>query len=141
MLMRGPIDYLIVGFEGNKFDGSILKALSDALESGVINLIALALVAKDKDGNVTNIDAANLGDEVAVGITTKYVKDQNAVSQDDIDEMSDLLENNTSAGMLVIEHTWAIPLKKALLDANGVLVADGRIHPDAADELNNTGGN
>jgi len=49
--------------------------------------------------------------------------------------MADLLESNTSAGMLVIEQLWAKPLKKALIDAKGVLIAEGRIHPDAAAEL------
>ena len=34
--MRGPIDYIIVGFEGNKFDGSILRAIGDAIDKGVI---------------------------------------------------------------------------------------------------------
>ena len=139
--MRGPIDYIIVGFEGNKFDGSILKALADALDSGVIALVSLAMVSKDEEGTVTTLDIADLGDSYAVEFVTKYAAGSNAVDQDDIDEVSDLLENNTSAGMLVVEQLWAKPLKKAILDANGVLVAEGRIHPDAALELNKEGDN
>jgi hypothetical protein len=134
--MRGPIDYIIVGFEGNKFDGIILKALGDAIDKGTIDLVALVLISKDKKGNVSTLDIANLGDSYAVDFVTKYKKDSNVVTEEDIDEMSDLLENNTSAGLLVIEQLWAKPLKKALLKANGVLVAEGRIHPDAAEELN-----
>jgi len=137
--MRGPIDYIIVGFEGNKFDGSILKAIGDAIDKKIIDLVALALISKDKDGNVTTVDIANLGDSYAVEFATKYKTTGDAVDQEDIDEMSDLLENNTSAGLLVIEQLWAKPLKKALLDANGVLVAEGRIHPDAAVELDKGG--
>ena len=137
--MRGPIDYIIVGFEGNKFNGSILKAIGDAIDSGVIALVALALITKDKSGKVTTVDITNLGDEYAVQFATKYKPSGDNVTKDDIDEMSDLLENNTSAGLLVIEQLWAIPLKKALIDANGVLVAEGRIHPDAAAELNKGG--
>ncbi len=134
--MRGPIDYIIVGFEGNKFDGSIMKALGDAVDKGIIDIVALSMITKDKDGNVSALDATNLGDSYAVEIATKY-KDASSkqVTQDDLDEVSELLENNTSAGLLVIEQLWAIPLKQALIDANGVLVAEGRIHPDAAAEL------
>ncbi len=134
--MLGPIDYIIVGFEGNKFNGSVLKALGDAIDSGVIDLVALAVISKDKDGNVTNLDIANLGDSYAIDFATKYKPESSAVTEEDITEMSDLLENNTAAGLLVIEQLWAKPLKQALLDANGVLVAEGRIHPDAAAELN-----
>lgn len=137
--MRGPIDYIIVGFEGNKFDGSVLKALGDAIDSGVIALVALAVIAKDAEGNVTTLDVADMGDSYAAEFTTKYPASSDEVTEDDINEMSDLLENNTAAGLLVIEQLWAKPLKKALLDANGVLVAEGRIHPEAALELDKEG--
>lgn len=133
--MKGPIDYVIVGFEGNKFDGSILAALGDAIDKGSINLIALALISKDAEGNVTLLDITEIGDTVVVEFAKKYVSDSDLVTDDDVNEMADLLENNTSAGLLVIEHAWAIPLKQALINANGVLVAEGRIHPEAAVEL------
>jgi hypothetical protein len=134
--VHGPIDYIIVGFEGNKFDGSILKAVGAAIDEGVIDLVALALISKDKKGNVTKLDIANLGDSYGVDFAKKYKVDTKNADDDDIEEMSDLLENNTSAGLLIVEQLWAKPLKKAILDANGVLVAEGRIHPDATEELN-----
>lgn len=133
--MRGPIDYIIVGFEGNKFNGEILKALGEALDKGVIGLVALAVIAKDDTGVVTALNIADLGDSYALDFAQQYVPEGAVVDQDDIDEMADLLENNTAAGLLVIEQLWAKPLKKAIIDAGGVLVAEGRIHPDAATEL------
>jgi hypothetical protein len=137
--MRGPIDYIIVGFEGNKFDGSILKALGEAIDSGVISLIALALIVKDEKGTVTKVDIASTDDGYAMEFATKYKTKDDYVTSEDVDEMSDLLENNTAAGLLVVEQLWAKPLKKAIMDANGVLVAEGRIHPEAAAELNKEG--
>lgn len=137
--MRGPIDYIIVGFEGNKFDGSILKALADALDKGIIGLVALSLLSKNDKGDVALVDMTQSGDDLIIGFAEKYKTDDKLVTKEDIDEVSDLLENNTSAGLLVVEQLWAIPLKQALIDANGVLVAEGRIHPDAAAELNKEG--
>jgi hypothetical protein len=134
--MRGPIDYIIVGFEGNKFNGSILSALDKAIDSGVVDLVALAVISKDQKGNVTKLDIANLEDSYGIDFAKKHSVDTKSADDDDIEEMSDLLENNTSAGLLIVEQLWAKPLKKAILDANGVLVAEGRIHPDAAEELN-----
>ena len=133
-LMRGPIDYIVVGFEGNKFDGSILKALSDALDKGVISLVALSIVSRDKDDNVSVINIAESNDNELLEFTEQY-KVTDSVDQDDVDEVADLIEKNSTAGLLVIEQLWAKPLKKALLDANGVLLAEGRIHPEAAKEL------
>ena len=134
--MRGPLDYIIVGFEGNKFDGSILQALTDAIDKEIIDIVSIAFVSKDADGNVVTLDVANLGDEYAVEFVEKYNVTSSSVDQSDIDEVADLLENNTSAGLLVVEQLWAKPLKQALINANGVLVAEGRIHPDAEVELN-----
>lgn len=133
--MRGPIDYIIVGFEGNKFDGSILKAIGDAVDSGAIGLVAMSMITKDANGITSTLDVANMGDELAVSFAEQYKSDDSLITSDDLEEVSELLENNTSAGLLVVEQLWAKPLKKALIDANGVLVAEGRIHPDAAVEL------
>lgn len=134
--MRGPIDYIVVGFTGNKFDGSILSAIGDAIDKGIIGLIALSVVIKDGDGNVANLDIADLGDQVIVDFSEKYAASNDVVTTEDIEEVGDLLENNTAAGFLVVEQLWAKPLKQALINANGVLIAEGRIHPDAAVELN-----
>lgn len=137
--MRGPIDYIIVGFQGNKFDGSILSSLESAIDSNVIKLVALSFITKDSEGTVVSVDIADSGDQVITTFAEKYSVDPNGVDSDDIDEVAEILENNSSAGLLVIEHLWALPLKKALIDANGVLLAEGRIHPDAANELNEEG--
>lgn len=138
--MHGPIDYIIVGFEGNKFNGSILEAIAEAIDKGIISLVALALIVKDKDGIVKKVNIESLGDEYAVEFIEKYKGDSELISGDDIDEMADLLEKDTAAGLLVVEQLWAIPLKRAIIEANGVLVAEGRIHPDAVAELNNEKG-
>ena len=57
------------------------------------------------------------------------------IGSDDLDEVGEFLEPGTAAGILVIEHLWAKGLKKAIIDKGGVLLAAGRIHPEAANEL------
>jgi len=135
--MRGPIDFIVVGFEGNKFNGSILKALGESVDSGVIGLVSLMVITKDAKGDVKTLNIDEVGDEYVVEFAQKYKVSGEQISEDDVDEVADLLENNTSAGILIIEQLWAKPLKKALIDAGGVLVSEGRIHPDAAVELSN----
>ena len=133
--MRGPIDYILVGFEGNKFDGNIMGALTDALDKGVIGLVALSVITKDSEGNTHTLDVASDNPDLAT-FMNRLQSTENLVTQEDFLEVADLIENNTSCGLLVVEHLWAIPLKEAIVKANGVLIADGRIHPDAAQELN-----
>ena len=133
--MLGPIDFIIVGFEGNKFDGSVLKALTDEIDKGIIRLIDLAVISKDSEGDVATVNLSDYGDKFVVKFYESYASGEKVIADDDIQETADLLENDTAAGLLVIEHLWAKPLKKALLDAGGVLISEGRIHPDAAQEL------
>lgn len=138
--MRGPIDYIIVGFEGNQFDGSILKALEDATAKGTIDVLALDVISKDKDGNVMELDMSGLDNSVAVKYTRASAATKDLVTKDDVNEVGELLQNDTTAGLLVIEQLWAKPLKEALEGAHGELVAEGRIHPQAAAELSLQGG-
>jgi len=135
--MRGPIDYIVVGFEGNKFDGSILQAIGEAIDDGVIALVNLLVVSRDGDDNVTVIDVADLEGEAAAFV--EQYKPSAELDQEDVDEVADLIEKNSTAGLLVIEQLWAKPLKAALLKADGVLLAEGRIHPEAAAELEKKG--
>jgi hypothetical protein len=133
--MRGPIDYIIVSFDGNRFDGSILKAIADASEKQIIGVLALSVISKDDAENVTTLDIANIGDEYVAEFSATHLTSDSPVTQEDIDEVGELLEPNTTAGLLVIEQLWAKPLKEALINANGTLIAEGRIHPEAATEL------
>lgn len=133
--MRGPIDYIIVGFEGNKFNGSILQAVGDAVDKGIIALVALSGVIKGEDGTVTQLDVTSTGDDLLLGFTQKYGTDSSLVTTDDIDEIGELLQPNTAAGFLVVEQLWAKPLKQAIINAGGFLLSEGRIHPEAAAEL------
>lgn len=133
--MRGPIDYIIVGFDGLKFDGSVLQAVAGAIDSGAIALIDLSVVAKEADGTVHKLNISEMGDEQTLEFVEQYHPDDKDVTEDDINEVADLLQNNTAAALLVVEQLWAKPLKKALLDTNAFLIAEGRIHPEAAVEL------
>lgn len=134
--MRGPIDYIIVGFEGNKFDGSILKAVADAIESGTIALVDIALVMRGEDDVIEKLSLTDTGDDYVLKFAQLYKPAEPSIGEDDLNEVGDLIEKNCSAGLLVIEQLWAKPLKEAIINANGVLLAEGRIHPEAAQQLN-----
>lgn len=134
--MRGPIDFIIIEFKKIKFKGEIVKALDRAVSDGTIAVLDLVLITKDKTGNITEIELNNIDDEIIAGFVKANDLKGGIVSDDDIAEVADLLEPDTAAGLLVIEHLWAKDLKKAIVSAGGQLMAEGRIHPDAEAELN-----
>lgn len=132
--MLGPIDYIAVGFEGNNFDGSILKALVDATESGAIRVVDLVLIIKDTDGTVAIAEIEDQEDDLKdVSKLIGHTGDFPLLTESDIELLGEKMENDTSAGVLVIEHLWAKNLKSALMNAGGILLDEGRIHPEAID--------
>jgi len=135
--MRGPIDFLIVEFKGNKFDGSILAELEKAVDSGAVDVLDMALLMKDENGEVTSLNVTQAEDAVITTFATSNGITGDLIGDDDLDEAGELLANNSAAGLLIIEQLWAKGLKKALIGANGTLVAEGRIHPEASKELDN----
>ena len=133
--MRGPIDYIVLEFEGNQFKGEVLNALTDAVSKRIINVLDLAVILKDENGNVVSLELNNLDGELAQSIAALHREKAGLISMEDTEEVGEVLAPNNAAGLLIIEQLWAKDLKRALINANGKLVSEGRIHPDAAAEL------
>ncbi|MCX6728494.1 MAG: DUF6325 family protein [Candidatus Saccharibacteria bacterium] len=129
--MLGPIDYIAVGFKGNNFDGSILAELVKAVESGAIRVVDLLFVIKDSDGEVAMAEIEDQHKELQeVAKEIGHVGDLPLLTEDDVLKLGTAMDNDTSAGILVIEQLWAKGLKKALLDNGAILLDEGRVHPD-----------
>jgi hypothetical protein len=130
--MLGPIDYIVVGFKGNNFDGSVLNELSKATESGIIRVVDLLFIIKDADGNVAMAEIEDQSEDLKeVAKLVGHEDNLPLLTEQDVQKLGAKMANDTSAGVLVIEQLWAKGLKKALLDLGGELLDEGRIHPDA----------
>jgi hypothetical protein len=123
----GPVELLVVAFPGNKFKGEIAPALGDLVDKGTIRIIDLIFVNKDRDGTVTALELQEIDDETAKLIDPITDKLTGLLSQEDIVQVGDALENNCSAAALLFENVWATRLRDALRNAGGQLVAIERI--------------
>jgi hypothetical protein len=136
--MLGPVDYVVLGFKGNNFDGSIMKELSAAVKSNIIRVLDLVFIMKDKDGKVIEGEYEDQSEDLKKTFGDfKRADDTPILSDNDVDKIAQQMKNDTAAGVLVVEHLWAKGLKQALLDAGGFLVADGRVHPEAIEAAMN----
>ncbi len=129
--MLGPIDYIVVGFEGNNFDGSVLSELAKATDAGVIRLVDLVFVLKDADGSVVMAEVEDQHEDLKeVAASIGHVGDLPLLTEDDVQKLGASMPDDTSAAVLVIEQLWAKGLKQALLNVGAKLIDEGRIHPD-----------
>jgi Family of unknown function (DUF6325) len=126
----GPLEYVMVAFEGNRFSGRILSELRAAQEKGIIRVIDLLVIKKDEQGNVTTLELSDLSEEEArpFGFLTGNLL--SIFEPDDVEVTASQMPNNSAAGLLLIEDTWAIPLKEAILSAGAVARAGGLVAPE-----------
>lgn len=126
----GPVDYLIIRFPGNKFSGKIAPELVDLEKKGIIRVIDMVMIIKDKQGKILTIEAKNLDGEAGAAYRELAKNAKEWFSEADIEAFAESLPNNCSAGLLLFENIWAIRLKQAMLNAEAELVDMGRIPPE-----------
>ena len=123
----GPVEYLVVGFPGNKFKGEIVPALAELVENETIRIIDLIFIKKDAEGNVASFELNTLAEEEAAGFEDLEYEIDDLLNEEDILLAAEMLEPNSSAAMLVFENVWATRLRDAIVSANGVLLDNARI--------------
>ena len=118
----GPVEYMIVGFPGNKFRGDIAPALAELVKSGTVRIIDLAFVMKDSDGSVEALELADLDSEVGAAFGLLEAETGGLLNQEDLEAAAEELAPNSSAALLVWEDVWATKLADAIRAADGELL-------------------
>ena len=150
----GPVQMLVVGFAHGKFEGEILAELKRLREQDIIRLVDLLFVNKDDDGEIATVEITDLSQEesmefgalagalIGVGAGGEAgaeagavagavaMEDGQAFSEQDVWFVADAIPPGTSAGIALIEHRWAIPLREAIERAGGQPLADEWVHPE-----------
>ena len=148
----GPVQLLVVGFEGGEFEGEILAELDRLRENDIVRLIDLAFVRKDADGRVERVERSDLSSEEAeqfgaiVGALIGFgaageegaelgaiegaaALEDGHVFDEEVWYVDDAIPNGTAAAVALLEHRWAIPLREGIRNAGGFHLADAWIHP------------
>lgn len=132
----GPIEVLVVSFPGNQFSGGIIPELERLVGNDTISIIDGLLVQKDAAGEVTYTEFEELGAN-ADAARLAEVMDQleSLISDEDVEELAAALEPDSSEAILVFEHTWAKPLRDAIVESGGLLANNFRVPGLVVDEL------
>jgi hypothetical protein len=130
----GPVDYAIVAFPGNRFRGEIAPAIADLVDDGTIRIIDIAFVGKDGDGNTLAMELTELDADVQEGLEKLGIEVGGLFPEEDLVDIAESLEPNTSAALLLWENVWARKVAQAMRDAGGVLVAFERLPHEAIQE-------
>ncbi|HSL73869.1 MAG TPA: DUF6325 family protein [Ilumatobacteraceae bacterium] len=131
-----PVEVLVISFPGNQFSGEILPELERLVDNDTISIIDGVLVRKDADGEVTFIEFEEMGANPDAAALARVMNQlESLISDEDIAELAATLEPNSSEAILVFEHTWAKPLRDAIVNSGGVLANNFRVPGLVVEEL------
>jgi GAF domain-containing protein len=150
----GPIQAFVIGFPDNSlFEGRISKELERLSDVGQIRIIDAVFVMREGDDvsllsvsdlddeqrtelrgavgaliglGVAGADGADAGAQLATSADPQGVTIAERVAASLVDDLPD----GTSALVLAVEHLWAIPLRDAVRDAGGIVVAHRSVTPE-----------
>jgi Family of unknown function (DUF6325) len=134
-MIIGPLEFLVVSFEGNRFTGQILPELRAAREKGIIRLLDLLFITKDESGNSRVVELSDLSDEEAEPYALMTEGLLGLLTMADVAQTAKDIPNNSTAAIALIEHVWATGLKEAVGNAGGVVFAGGLVTRDVLQML------
>ena len=129
-MKTGPLEFIVIGFEGNRFTGEILPQLREVQKKGIVRFVDLLFLKKDAQGEIEVLELSDLDSAEAQEYEDLSSSFSTLFTQDDIEFMAEQLEPNTSSAMILFEHTWAAGIAEAVRGANGVLIGGAMVNPD-----------
>lgn len=131
----GPLEYIVIGFDGNDFDGSIAREIGKVVDSKVIRLIDVVFIARSSDGEAVILELDNKDDPRFAAFVPLLADRMALFTPEDLVAITDALPLNTSGLAMLFEHRWAEDLKDALSEAGGFLVDRVVISPEVLAEV------
>jgi Family of unknown function (DUF6325) len=133
--MLGPLEYIVIGFAGNRFDGSIAREVERVVENGTIRLIDIVFVGKDADGNTVILELDNKDDPRFAPFATLLGDRMALLTPEDLEHVASELPPDTSGMVMLFEHRWAEHIKEAMAAAGGFLVGRSVIPPEVLEAI------
>ncbi|MDD2858846.1 MAG: DUF6325 family protein [Candidatus Nanopelagicales bacterium] len=130
----GPVDVVIIGFPGNKFNGDVAPAIMELVSSGTIRVLDLQFIIKDADGVVASIEIEDL-DEFGPAFMEIDIVQPGALDHTDAEEVADDLPLNSSALLVAFENTWAARFVAACQASDAIVIDQIRIPADVVNAV------
>lgn len=121
----GPVDIMVVGFEGELRPAAIVSAIGELVTAGTVRILDVLLVEKADDGSVVAIDVDSTeGSQELLGFPCDL---PGLLGEEDAVAVAEELPAGTSALMIAWENLWASHVGAAIREAGGQMLAYERV--------------
>lgn len=131
----GPLEYIVIGFEGNNFDGSIAREIGKVVDSKIIRLVDVVFVGRDAAGDAVIIELDAKDDPRFAPFAPLLADRMGLFTPEDLAMIAASLPPDTAGLAMLFEHRWAEDIKAAMANAGGFLVDRVVIAPEVLAEL------
>ena len=131
-----PVEILTLVFPDNAFNGQVVPELAKVVDDETITIIDGLFVTVDADGETDYFEFEELeANSDASRLITVVDHFDGLISDDDVVALTESLAPNSSAAILVFEHTWMKPLRDAIVDSGGIVLDSIRVPGVVVDEV------
>lgn len=152
----GPLQIVLIELADESLTLPVSKELKAVREKGIIRLVDMLYIHRDEDGTIYTKEISDLtktekaeygavlrglvgletarrqeGDVSEIAQSFQVTQNDFGLSADQVQRLADNVKPGGSAMLALYEHLWAIPLKEAIIDAGGEVIASGIVNPDA----------
>src|SRR5260370_13539924 len=115
----GPLEYVVIEFEGNHLTGEIVPELHRLRDLGIVRVVDLLLIQKDAQGNASARDLSDLSEEEAKPYWPIAGEVLDLLSEADVQTAAADLPLTSSAATAFLDHTCATHLHHTLRNVHG----------------------
>lgn len=134
-MVHGPVDFIMVGFEGSEITPHIAEGLKDLIKNDTIHIIDLVFVQKNDDGDLSILELDQLPPETASTWNAVVHDVEGMLTLEDAMHLAADLPRNRAAVIALYENTWAREMVRIIQQANGEILATTRIPAAVIAEL------
>jgi hypothetical protein len=131
----GPLEYLVIGFDGDRFDGSIAREIEKVVDKGIIRLVDVVFIAREANGESAIVELSNTDDPRFASFAPLLAQMRALFTPEDLEAIADSLPLGSAGLALLFEHRWAEDIKDAIAAMGGFLVSRDVVPPEVLAEV------
>lgn len=130
-----PLDFAVIEFPGNQFNGQIAPELYNLSEQGLIRIVDAVLVTKDADGNYTSLELNQLDDDLRSQFVPLTNHLEPMFTAEDVAFLADAVPANSGALLIMWQNMWTENIRRAVANSNGRILLHERVPAEVLNEI------
>ena len=132
----GPLEYVVIGVKDQIVTHALVEELITINETGKVRVVDLIFVTKVADGTIVVKEVSELC-EKEPALYGCIVDDlMGLLTIEDIEHLTEKIPSDTSALVILFEHTWLFGLTEAVRISGDVVFTGGMVSHEALIHVN-----